>query len=738
MPKVFKHKALMLGLVFAAVGFSYSQATRDAQPRAVLIGGGQVGVDNGNLRFTNVFINNPNNPYHVDPSTIPPNIPIVHPSGHADPTNYPDGGDDEADPDGFDLGDAEYTFDIPPGNPRVYQIIRYLTATGGVPPYRFTSTSLPLGDNMSTLLLDDSGRLHGTVRSEQQTGGVDDVLRVQCRVTDSAGTIRNGQFYLFLFDPSDPLSPATFDITDTVISNGTVGLSYVSKLQTILGDETETGSPAIAERYKPNGGKIHFLLNDGNHPLSRYWAGTPLEPPTNYPVRVFRDDEPLNPGPFAFPRLEDIGLTLNHDGTIHGRPIFSGRIEIDVLAFDGRVFPPPTPQFVERIVTLRVAANDKYANNTTYNVGQVASDLSIRSCVIRTEDTPTENNHSFTMTALFNPNGQFAKVLRRQQIMNIRFGQMDYEFEMRNEPVGMTLSGGPNDGTKISASINEILGRMKIDIQKGRFTWPFNSLLVPPNNPKRIVVSVGIGHMWQTAEVLHFDNRRSGIRSILTYKFGNTQKISGVSGKIGTVNRSLGGTFMLTFVRGKNGLDVAGAPASRWFVRGICAPRLTIDNPGAVTDPSTPDGGNDTILAMPTGGGRTSGLDNIQSGQVRIGSWSQFWTVLDRQAKVKASPVRTVIKFPSLSAGIKMLMIDNKRFTFKLVTHPIAGTLGFPQTGIPQGDRGLEALFTFGLDLFRTDPTLVPNTAFDFHGETGKLIRGDVGTWFERPPGKAP
>ena len=167
MPKVYTHRALTLGLIFAAMGFSYSLATNKAKvkPRVVLIsGGGIVGQDNGELRFTNPKLNNPNAPHHLPP------VNTNHPSGHADAVNFPNGGDDEADPDGFDLGDAEYTFNVPPGNPREYYIDRLITATGGVPPYSYTAPSLPLPGATATTPPCPSPPLPHQPNEERQTG----------------------------------------------------------------------------------------------------------------------------------------------------------------------------------------------------------------------------------------------------------------------------------------------------------------------------------------------------------------------------------------------------------------------------------------------------------------------------------------------------------------------------------------------------------------------------------------
>ena len=62
-----------------------------------------------------------------------------------------------------------------------------------------------------------------------------------------------------------------------------------------------------------------------------------------------------------------------------------------------------------------------------------------------------------------------------------------------------------------------------------------------------------------------------------------------------------------------------------------------------------------------------------------------------------------------------------------LVTKAIAGVEGFPRTGIPQGDRGLVDDFPFGIDIFRTSAGAGHPAAFDFHGEDGRVIRGDIG-----------
>ena len=242
-------KSVLLALALACLGFSFSLATAPdsasrqtqdnshAAPRT--IGSG--------LRFSN-----------------PPLLP-------GQDSQFPNGGLTNTDPQGFDLGDACF------GS----QIVRYLTAVGGVEPFSFSALNSTAFVGLS---VSSNGIASGTIPATLGTS----VAKFSARVDDSAGAFRTGIFRLTAFN-----SAATpFRFAQDRVSDGRVGQDYATNLQVLNGDPAKTIFSVVAGSVKLDGA--------------------------------------------AAPDLGSLGINLFNDGTLAGRPVKSGTITFTARAtFNG-------------------------------------------------------------------------------------------------------------------------------------------------------------------------------------------------------------------------------------------------------------------------------------------------------------------------------------------------------------------------------------------------------------------
>jgi len=201
-------KALLLGLVFAVVGFSYSLATtsRSLDGPAESRAGGALRTP---LRFTN---------------------PLVSSTTERD------------------LGDAAF------GS----QIIRFVQARGGFPPRRFTSdklnsdfagnvslseaiAGLPVANepNKSTAIMNLTGRLTGVLGGNSAFSGPDLPMTFDVTVTDSRGTNPNKvtePYRITMVDSN------TFKFAQSAFSDGVAFRHYRDRIEVIAGNAPYTFS----------------------------------------------------------------------------------------------------------------------------------------------------------------------------------------------------------------------------------------------------------------------------------------------------------------------------------------------------------------------------------------------------------------------------------------------------------------------------------------------------------------
>ena len=171
-------QSVCLGLVFAAIGFSWALAVPSTQQTP----GSTPKVGGMNLMFANPFL-----------------LP-------GQDLQFPNGGNTGFDPQGYDLGDVVL------GS----QFVRYVTALGGVRPYTFAFAGAP-GTTGATM--DPTGRVHG---------GLPDTSSRYFNATlqDAAGVTRLGYFRVF----SAGTNPGDFRFEVNRLPTAQVGVDLITNL----------------------------------------------------------------------------------------------------------------------------------------------------------------------------------------------------------------------------------------------------------------------------------------------------------------------------------------------------------------------------------------------------------------------------------------------------------------------------------------------------------------------------
>ncbi|MCZ7645529.1 MAG: hypothetical protein M5U26_09635 [Planctomycetota bacterium] len=689
-----RSRALLLGLLAAALGFSYAVANPGVGSRQVITGG-TVGTANGAIEFTNVLtLDNPG--------------PVA---------------------DEFDLGNAVYgeSFD------------RFFGAHGGVRPYIYTGGPTFAAGTLSNVLVDRSGYITGTV-VELQPGNA---VVFQSTVNDGTGVnAAVGNYTLTMSLPgalgyiiANPQSTLGNVLHQLV--NGDVGLPYLDKLEVINEIETLDGSPLLNAdqgadplRDKPIGGRATFLLDDGTHPFT-------IKAAPGDPVALY-----AAPGgaPIAtFATLEEAGLSMTYDGYVSGVPLYGGWYEIDVLTFDGRVdFPAVDPQIYRNPndptqptrVGFAVAGNQGPNTDPTepVNLGQVASDMVITRVVCRTTDGFRPGRDSLTISGRMNPTGQLSKALRSQQVFHVRFGPFHYQAQITDGgDVDVTFL----DNTRLRARINSQVGTVSATISGTTLNFPRNALVAPPEGNKRLAVGIGIGNMFQANECLEMQIRNVGVSTILQYVFRNP------GSETILFNRTLGGTFLPYVVAGHDADEITGFPGDDWQANFLLSPRVSVDDPTNTLGVTAPG-------LLPTDGTvDTAGLNQLQGVTVKIGSWQASWgTTFDQHISVRPiGPSATSVSRHTgriIRAGIKLLIVDDRRYQARLITWPIAGANGFPRTSIPQADLQTSTVAQVPLSIIFNRPVSTTGPAvadgFDFYGEAAATVGSDNGRNYSTNP----
>ena len=250
-------KPMLSGVLAAMLGFSWALATTCAsRGLAPERQAGSRSVGSG-LLFSNPFLLPGQSPQFPNGGCVGAMLlPGQNPQ-------FPNGGCVGAS-NGYDLGDACLGSEI----------VRFISALGGVRPYSFSSTTIGIS-NSAELSLDQTGHVTGVISSGSGTG-------FTAVVADPSGLSNSGVFLL----NTRAFSPNVFRFAMDRLPSGQVGLDYITRIEAINGDAFTVFSVV--------GGSVTY-----------------------------------NGSPIA--GLEFAGLTLFKDGTLAGRPLASG-----TMAFTAR------------------------------------------------------------------------------------------------------------------------------------------------------------------------------------------------------------------------------------------------------------------------------------------------------------------------------------------------------------------------------------------------------------------
>ena len=433
-----------LAMILALAGFSYAIATLggSADVRSVSVVGAR--TVSSNLNFANPF---------VDPTKI----------STLD----------------RDLGDAVI------GS----AVVRRVTATGGVRPYNFTSTTLA---SNTSLGLDASGLFH-TVPVTAASGtqltsygpltGTPGNFRFNVTLQDNSGTnpAISSPYRLSIFANTTN----TYRFAITSLSNAVQFTEYADYVSTINGKGPYT------------------------YTVSNVTAGGK-----------------------SLANLEATGLTIGKDGQIYGVPLTAGAITFTVVAKDstGASAQPRTGTGSSQTFTISVAGN-----STIQNVVVVTS-------LTCSGDTANAGKDKIAVKGVYNPllfssigtsitlrlNGYVITgvIGSRGKISNLSL--QDFAAKAKVPTLKGTING---KGQFTLAVSNETFGR---DALLGTISTTVNAM-----------VEVAIGTKIDGMNAISLGNKGKGTKFGLSYKLG-------AANKNGPTNATLGGAFILTQVAGKD------------------------------------------------------------------------------------------------------------------------------------------------------------------------------------------
>jgi len=565
-------QTLALSLVFALAGFTYALST-SVESDAPQVETRAVGSYNA-LRFTNPFVAGFTNEY--------------------------------------DLGDALF------GS----VITRYVTADGGVRPYRFTSEGPNSFTNVieglqSSLRFSISGVLAGSVPSSLPnnplyvTANGTPGLRFQVTVRDAQGTsgaTRSGFFNLFLRN----LGPNEYRFSIDSLPAGLLGSPYVARAETLGGV-----------------GKQVFSLVSVSGAAS----------------------------------ASELGIFVNSDGTISGRPLRTGTFTLTVRAVDS----------LNRTARNRQnSALDQALTFTVANSPVTSSDLITVSCSVK-GDTAETNGDSLQYKGIVNVGG--VKTLLNSPVF-FRLGGIEISGVLDAKGrFKATLAGGEQVDVRVNTK-----GTIDAKVKKGTFGTSLNiaALLTPTD---RRPVTLSIGDIVTTSEVLEFATEKSGTEYALNYSLGRT-------------GSSSAGGFQITSIKGTDSVTQGGLEGDKWKVNFLALPRV-----GITANAGT---NNVTLATISVGDNFVQQLKGIVSN--------------GKNVRFSAGP----------DSGVKNFKVSSKSFKGSLMTN----TLQTKQTGIPTAAKAAafgQLYFPLGIELTRS-------SGESFIGEHGKAIFPSKKKYADVPP----
>ena len=394
----------------------------------------------------------------------------------------------------FDLGDVAAT-----------QIItRYISAEGGLKPYRFTSSGTQsldaaVGATDSTLTLGLSGVVSGRMASRVPavslimlgsssyltTPGTPG-FRFKVSLQDAKGTsgdIVNGFFNLF-FVPAD-----AFKFCIDALPTGRAQDTYMTKVETI----GAAGTPTISV-------------------VSISGAAT---------------------------TQKDLGLSIGSDGTIFGKPLVTGTVTIVLHAVDSK----------NNVALNRAKTAPDQSLTLVINANPVtSSDMVTTSCSV-SGDTSKTGGDRLSYKGIVNVLGQDNFAIA-SSVVTFHLGGISFTGTLdKRGSFKATLA----DLSVVSAKINASSGTFSISISKGTFSKVLNATTFKDGDKTREALAVVVGDAVSTTEVLDFATKVNGTKYALNYRLGST-------------GSNVGGAFQVVKVLGKDQTGSNGAAADKFNV----------------------------------------------------------------------------------------------------------------------------------------------------------------------------
>jgi len=417
----------------------------------------------------------------------------------------------------FDLGDAGFGSTL----------TRYVTAEGGLKPYRFRSEG-PLGlSNViagfpTTLQLGLSGVLAGTLPPQPRdtltkqplpfpsktiTGSAG--FRFQVTVQDSRafgtllGQTLTGLFNLQLVDTAT----APFRFAMDSVPDARLGASYLANLDVVGGR-----------------GALTYSV------ISSVDTATGLAVP-----------------------MDKLGLYVAADGSIIGRPLATGVFAIKVRCVDSR-----------RGIALsrNGLVQDQVFNFTVRDQPIASTDLATLQCSVR-GDFDQGTHDVLQYRGLVSTLGRTTASLLNSDF-SFRLGGILVSGRLDNK--GQS-SATLLDGSKLKFKVNTANGFVDIAVKSGSFANALQAFNLR-SGLTRQPVEVTVGDAVASSEVLDFKTSVSGSHYALSYRFGS-----------GSTGSSAAGVFQITSVLGRDGTALSGPAGDSWRVLFLASPRTAVQDP---------------------------------------------------------------------------------------------------------------------------------------------------------------
>jgi len=411
-------------------------------------------------------------------------------------------------PTDFDLGDALLGT----------VITRYLTATGGIRPYNFTSANIGLQlGAQSTLAVFTSGVVMGsaslttTITDVAFTAKLTDSTESNIQMTTPPAPASN-TFHLTLF----PSGAQVFRFAVDKLNNGVLGQAYFSKADTIGGIRTVTYS-VVPGSVTLNGVQVG--------------TGNSLE--------------------------EAVGLTLAADGTVYGRPLSTGLVTFTAHATDSR----------RRIANDRTnAVQDQVLSFNIEDSQITATDNMFLALNVR-GNTGLFNTDTLKFQTFLNMSGTNLHTLNGGQF-SFMFGGKTYGGFINAAGVVGNGLGRKNviypDGTVMTAMVNSVNGTIIGTLTRANLSTGLNAANLQNRTTARIPAAILVNNIVIASDTLDMQVTHLTTKYSLDYN-------------VGTLGNSLGGAFQVFDVRGSDKVDIAGNPGDSWITKFLIAPRYGVD-----------------------------------------------------------------------------------------------------------------------------------------------------------------